>query len=88
LPEIEIAKSSQTPIAVSYASFNPYRLNTENSQIKNSRKGVIERITQIIQAVLRLEFATAWRGVVTLLQTEQPKQSGGLAGGSQRALRK
>ncbi len=90
LPEPETAEASKSEMAqISYISFNPYKLNTQTSQIKNSRKGVIAQITQIIQAVLRLEFATAWRGVVALLQAKQPEQAAkGPAGGSQKALRK
>ena len=77
-------KVEKTQTVATAVTFNPYK-----SRVQTYHKGVMERIAEIIQAVLRLDFARAWRGVVALMHEEKPERSSvAVAGGSQKAFRK
>ncbi|MBI1742298.1 right-handed parallel beta-helix repeat-containing protein [Candidatus Acetothermia bacterium] len=77
-------RAEKTQTIATAVTFNPYK-----SRVQIYHKGVMERIAEIIQAVLRLDFARAWRGVVALTHEEKPEQlSVAVAGGSQKAFRK
>ncbi|MBI3460172.1 hypothetical protein HY009_04495 [Candidatus Acetothermia bacterium] len=82
--QLQEKRAEKTQTIATAVTFNPYK-----SRVQIYHKGVMERIAEIIQAVLRLDFARAWRGVVALTHEEKPEQlSVAVAGGSQKAFRK